>query len=78
MISDDTIRSYADWEHGLIIPHLFSSQELYELELERLFSKTWLFLAHESQFKKTGDFFTTWEPTPSSWCANLMGPSERS
>ena len=63
MITNDTLNSYADFEHGLISPHVFSSQEVYELELERLFGRTWLFLAHESQIPKRGDFFSTYMGT---------------
>ncbi|MDP9115673.1 MAG: hypothetical protein M3O28_00080 [Actinomycetota bacterium] len=47
MITNDTINSYVDFENGLISPHVFSSQEVYELELGRIFGRTWLFLAHE-------------------------------
>ena len=60
MITNDTLNSYADFEHGLISPHVFSSQEVYELELERLFGRTWLFLAHDSQIPRRGDFFSTY------------------
>jgi 3-phenylpropionate/trans-cinnamate dioxygenase alpha subunit len=59
MITNDQLKSYADTKNGLISPHVFSSQEIYELELERVFGRTWLFLAHESQIPKPGDFFST-------------------
>ena len=38
---------------------VFTSEEVYQLEKEHIFGKTWLYLAHESQFKKPGDFITT-------------------
>src|ERR1700680_3022752 len=60
MITNEEIHSYVDYEHGLISPHVFSSQEIYDLELERLFGRCWLFLAHESQIPKPGDFFSTY------------------
>lgn len=60
MISNDRLKSYVDPANGLISPHVFSSQEVYELELERVFGRTWLFLAHESQIPKPGDFFSTY------------------
>jgi 3-phenylpropionate/trans-cinnamate dioxygenase alpha subunit len=60
MITNETLKSYVDTENGLLSPHVFSSQEIYELELERVFGRTWLFLAHESQIPKPGDFFSTY------------------
>ena len=38
---------------------IFGDQEVYDLELERIFGRCWLFLAHECQLEKTGDFITT-------------------
>ena len=60
MITNELLKSYVNAEDGLVSPHVFSSQEIYELELERVFGRTWLFLAHESQIPKAGDFFSTY------------------
>jgi 3-phenylpropionate/trans-cinnamate dioxygenase alpha subunit len=60
MITDQVLKSYVDSENGLVSPHIFSSQEIYDLELERVFGRTWLFLAHDSQIPKAGDFFSTY------------------
>ncbi|WP_019936573.1 aromatic ring-hydroxylating dioxygenase subunit alpha [Bordetella sp. FB-8] len=38
---------------------LFISQELYQIEMERLFAVTWVYVGHESQVPKPGDFYTT-------------------
>src|SRR4051794_33305639 len=38
---------------------LFVSEELYCLEQERIFSKCWLFVGHESQLEASGSFLTT-------------------
>src|SRR6266545_1434695 len=54
------IKSLTDTEHGLINRKIFSDPEIYQLELERIFSRCWLYLAHESQLKNPGDFFTTY------------------
>ena len=44
---------------GLIKRDVFVDQGLYELELERVFGRCWLFLAPEAQIPNPGDFFTT-------------------
>ena len=49
-----------DWEHGLISGRIFADDDIYELELERLFMRSWLFLAHETQIPKFGDFLSTY------------------
>ena len=47
-------------EDGLISPHIFSSDDFYALELERVFGRSWLFLAHDSQIPKPSDYFATY------------------
>lgn len=38
---------------------IYSSEELYRQELERIFGRCWLFLAHTSQIPKSNDYFRT-------------------
>jgi nitrite reductase/ring-hydroxylating ferredoxin subunit len=45
-----------DLEHGLVSRRLFSDPEIYRLEVERIFGRCWLYLAHESQIPNVGDF----------------------
>lgn len=49
-----------DERTGAISPQIYTDPGLYQLELERLFSHAWLFIAHESQIPKTGNFFATY------------------
>jgi 3-phenylpropionate/trans-cinnamate dioxygenase alpha subunit len=48
-----------DIEKSTQSKQVFWDQGVYDRELERIFGRCWLFLAHESQLQKTGDFFTT-------------------
>jgi len=35
---------------------VYTDQAIFDLEMERIFGKAWLYVAHESQLKNTGDF----------------------
>ena len=52
------IKSLVDPEGGLINRRIFADPEIYELERERLFARCWLYLGHESEVPKPGDFVT--------------------
>jgi 3-phenylpropionate/trans-cinnamate dioxygenase alpha subunit len=54
------IRSLVDPERGLINRRIFADPEIYELERERLFTRCWLYLAHESEVPNPGDFVTAY------------------
>src|SRR5262245_12745519 len=59
-IDPNELTELVDWEHGLISPRILIDEEIYRLELEKLFGRTWLFLAHDSMIAKPGDFYSTY------------------
>ena len=46
-------------EPGRIHRRVYTDPAIFDLEMERLFGRAWLFVGHESQIKKPGDFITT-------------------
>ncbi|MRT32953.1 oxidoreductase, partial [Xylella fastidiosa subsp. multiplex] len=38
---------------------LFIDQELFDLEMERLYANTWVYVGHDSQVPNPGDYITT-------------------
>jgi len=58
--SGEQIRKLVDQEVGLVDPRVYSDQDLYEIELERVFARSWLLLGHEGHIPKAGDYITTY------------------
>ena len=54
------VNSLVDADSGLISRRIFIEDEIYQEELERIFARCWLFLCHETQIPKPGDFITTY------------------
>ena len=54
------VRSLVEPDEGLLSRRIFVEPEIYQQELEQIFARCWLFLCHESQIPRPGDFFSTY------------------
>jgi phenylpropionate dioxygenase-like ring-hydroxylating dioxygenase large terminal subunit len=45
-------------DEGVIPSFIFTSPEVYRLELERIFQRVWLYVAHEAEVPQRGDYVT--------------------
>ncbi|WP_293387011.1 Rieske 2Fe-2S domain-containing protein, partial [Nevskia sp.] len=48
-----------DFRTGRQSRRIYSEEQIYQLELERIFGRCWLFLAHDSQIANPGDYLRT-------------------
>ena len=53
---DTSIDGLVDADEGLVSARIFVDPEVYQRELERIFARSWLFIAHESEIPRPGDF----------------------
>lgn len=47
-------------DKGLINKKIFTDEEIYQMELERVFARSWLYIGHESQIPNPGDYITAY------------------
>jgi phthalate 3,4-dioxygenase alpha subunit len=52
----DHAHVFDDVGRGMIPAHIYNDRQIFELEKERLFSRAWLFVAHESEIPQEGDY----------------------
>src|SRR5207248_3857985 len=48
-----------DLEQGTVSRAIYSDAAIYQLEIERIFARCWLFVGHETQIPQPGDYVTT-------------------
>src|SRR5437879_7250415 len=58
-IGDRSLRSLFDIEQGTVSREIYTNAEIYQMELEQIFARCWLFLGHEGQIPNPGDFVVT-------------------
>jgi 3-phenylpropionate/trans-cinnamate dioxygenase alpha subunit len=58
MVTDT--KQLVDADNGQVSRRIFIEPEIYEQELKQIFARCWLFLCHDSQIPRPGDFFSTW------------------
>lgn len=59
MLADGTmISELARLEECRVATRVASNPEIFDLELERIFDRAWVFVAHESEIPSKGDFVT--------------------
>ncbi len=54
MKSDAT--RWVDVERGLVSREAFVSDEVYQLEIERIFNRSWIYLGHDTEIPNIGDY----------------------
>ena len=60
MLKNGDLAKLVDTDHGLISRQIFVDHDIYQGELKNIFARCWLYLCHESQVPKPGDFITTY------------------
>jgi phenylpropionate dioxygenase-like ring-hydroxylating dioxygenase large terminal subunit len=56
MTEPDLAALFADVRRGMIPAHIYNDEEIFRLERERLFSRAWVFVGHESEIPHPGDY----------------------
>ncbi len=55
---DGNLRNLVRSKEGLISSRIFNDPEIHRLEMDRIFTRSWLYVAHESEIPLPGDFVT--------------------
>src|SRR4026208_2059408 len=71
MLYDTDINALVDADRGLIGRAIYIDPQIYEQECRMVFTRCWMYLCHESQIPRPGDFCTAYiaEDPIIAWCA---------
>ncbi|MFA5628366.1 MAG: aromatic ring-hydroxylating dioxygenase subunit alpha [Thiohalomonadaceae bacterium] len=58
--SDDAIKGLYNEQDGYIDPRIYTDQDIYALEQELIFGRSWLMVGHEDHIPKPGDFLASY------------------
>ena len=58
-MATEEYRALVDAERGVVDRSIFVDDDIFAAEQERVFTRAWVFVAHESQIPAPGDFFTS-------------------
>ena len=53
------MEALVDVKRGLVSRELFVNEDIYQQEQEQVFARSWLFVGHESQIPRPGDYFVS-------------------
>jgi phenylpropionate dioxygenase-like ring-hydroxylating dioxygenase large terminal subunit len=56
---EEELLKMVDAGKGTVDRRMFFDEDIYQLELERIFARAWNFMCHDSQIPNPGDFFMT-------------------
>ena len=54
-----TFSRIVDVDAGAVSREIFVNEDIYQQEQEQVFAQAWLFVGHESQITKPGDYFVS-------------------
>uniref|UniRef100_UPI00261AF7C4 aromatic ring-hydroxylating oxygenase subunit alpha n=1 Tax=Pseudonocardia sp. TaxID=60912 RepID=UPI00261AF7C4 len=60
MTSASELREIVDWQNGLVAPAVHFDEDLYRIEADRVFNRSWLVVGHEDMVRKPGDYVTNY------------------